>query len=419
MKLLIKNARLISRLDNLDGVSDVSIEHGKIAEIGVGLAQAGTPVVDGAGLCLAPGLVDLFACATEPEQEDVENALSVSHAAAVGGYTTVCLHTNASSVAQLQSLAERAEYASCELLPAIRATENNVLLNYGDLKLAGAHAVYDDECITHPLRMRDAMFRARKNNITLMSRCRDMRLYGEGLMREGAMSRVMGRPSIPASAEAVVVARDLVLASESGCCVHLAHISTAQSVALIRDAKARGVRVTCSTEPHYCALTSNELANFNTMAKLDPPLGNPEDRQALAEGLRDGTIDCLASGHIPVTKYDKLRSLVSAPPGASGIELALPVALTSLYHTGALSLPRLLECMSAAPAAVLGLNHGRLRVGDEADLVLFDPDAEWVCRARDMVSLSHCTPFDGKTLRGKVCCTIKAGRIVARDGAVM
>ncbi|NCB05878.1 MAG: hypothetical protein EOM69_10220, partial [Clostridia bacterium] len=239
------------------------------------------------------------------------------------------------------------------------------------------------------------------------------------LMREGAMSRVMGRPSIPASAEAVVVARDLVLASESGCCVHLAHISTAQSVALIRDAKARGVRVMCSTEPHYCALTSNELANFNTMAKLDPPLGNLEDRQALAEGLCDGTIDCLASGHIPVTKYDKLRSLVSAPPGASGIELALPVALTSLYHTGALSLPRLLECMSAAPAAVLGLNHGRLRVGDEADLVLFDPDAEWVCRARDMVSLSHCTPFDGKTLRGKVCCTIKAGRIVARDGAVM
>lgn len=419
MKLLIKNARLISEPDGLDGVSDVHIENGKIKQIGTGLDVVGIPTIDGAGLCLAPGFVDLFAQATEPEYDGAEHALSLSRAAAAGGYTTVCLHTGASTVEQVQSLMERAEYASCELLPAVRATENNVLLNYGDLKLVGARAVYDDESITHPLRMRDAMFRARKNNITLMSRCRDMRLYGEGLMREGAMSRVMGRPSIPASAEAVVVARDLVLAAESGCCVHLAHISTAQSVALIRDAKARGVRVTCSTEPHYCALTSGELTTFNTMAKLDPPLGNPEDMRALADGLRDGTIDCLASGHVPVTRRDKLRSLVSAPPGCSGIELALPVALTALYHTEALSLPRLLACMSNAPAAVLGVERGRLRVGDDADLVLFDPDAEWVCRAQDMISLSHSTPFDGKTLRGRVCYTIKAGRVVARDGAVM
>ena len=416
MKLLVKGARLISAADGLDRTGDLLIEDGKIAAIGENLTvdESGEEL-NAAGLCLGTGLVDLFAHATEPQEENVEDILSLSAAAAAGGYTAVCVDTGAHTAEQIQYIRERGEYASCDILPAVKATLGRELLNYGELRLAGAAAVYDDEGIDNPLRMRDVMFRARKHNMLLLDRCRDRRLYREGIIREGQQALLLELPIIPASAESTVVARDIILAKESGSPLHIGHISTAGAVEVVRLAKAQGVPVTCSTEPHYFALESRELLGYNTLAKLDPPLGTPEDIAALRAGLADGTIDCIASGHTPVTAAGKYRSLVTAESGASSLETALSAALTYLYHNGAMPLADILHRMSAAPAALLGLDIG-LRVGAVADLVLFDPDAEWVCEGKSFVSQGKNTPFEGKTLRGRVTYTLKSGRILAKDG---
>lgn len=415
MKMLIQNARLISKADDLDRVANLVIEDGRIASIGEAPGQV-DQVIEGQGLCLAPGLVDLFARAAEPVPEGEEDILSVSRAAAVGGYTTLCLHTGLQETGQAEYLRERARYACCDIIPAALALDGKNLLNYGALKLSGVGAIYEEEGIDHPLRMRDAMFRARKYGLLLMARCRDRRLYGEGIMREGTQAGLLEMPIIPASAEATVVARDIILAQESGSHIHLGHISTALSVEMIRTAKARGAKVSCSTEPHYLALCSKELRGYNTLAKLDPPLGNPEDAAALVEGLRDGTIDCIASGHTPVRAFHKAKSMVTAACGAASLETVLAVSLTYLYHTGVMTLPELVHVLSTRPAQLLGLQTGRLQPGLEADLVLFDPKTEWVCRGENFVSAGKNTPFEGKTLRGKVVYTIKSGQPVVNNG---
>jgi len=417
MKVLIQNARLISKADGLDRVANLVMEDGRIASIGEAPGQV-DQVIEGQGLCLAPGFVDLFAKAAEPAPEGEEGILSVSRAAAMGGYTTLCLHTGLQETGQAEHLRERARYACCDIVPAALALDGKKLLNYGALKTSGVGAIYEEEGVDHPLRMRDAMFRARKYGLLLMSRCRDRRLYGEGLMREGTQAGLLEMPIIPVSAEATAVARDILLAQESGSHVHLGHISTALSVELIRMAKARGIKVSCSTEPHYFALCSRELRNYNTLAKLDPPLGNPEDVAALVEGLRDGTVDCIASGHTPVRMGEKAKSIVTAACGASSLETALAVSLTYLYHTGVMTLPELVDVLSTRPAQLLGLQAGRLQPGLEADLVLFDPKTEWVCRGKDFVSAGKNTPFEGKKLQGRVVYTIKSGQIMVNDGVL-
>jgi dihydroorotase len=411
--LLIQNARLLSARDGLDGVHALLIEDGRIAAIGEAAeGAADAEVMDAAGLCLAPGLIDLFAFCTEPEQDGVESLLTLSAAAAAGGYAHVCAHTELTTAEQATFLRERAAYAACDIVIAARATLERELLNFGALKAWGVRVVYDDAGVDNPLRMRDVLFRARKHEVRVLARCRDRRLYGEGLMREGELARILDFPIIPASAEAVVVARDIILAVESGATVHLGHISTSASVEIIRAAKARGVPVTCSVEPAYLALTSKALQNYNTLAKLDPPLGNPGDLAALRAAVADGTIDAIASGHTPLPMAQKHKSLVTAAPGASMLETALAVSLTALYHDAGMPLPAVLDKLTAAPAEILGLDAGRLRVGDPADCVLFDPDAEWVCTGADFVSRGQNTPFEGQTLRGRPVRTLKAGRVI-------
>jgi len=417
MKLRIKNARLLSLRDHLDQVGDLLISNGKISALGRDIQAKGEEeVIDASGLCVAPGLIDLYAVAHEPASDEQENVRSLAWAAALGGYTTVCVHTNASTPKEILQIKELSGYASCDLIPAARATDGKHLLIYSELKLAGAPVVYDDEPIDDPQLMRDALFRARKNGVLLLSRCRENRLCGEGLMRGGARSLLYALPGIPASAESVMVARDLLLSHETGSAVHLPHISTAESVKVIRIAKKNGTPVTCSTEPHYFGLDCSAIFGYNTYAKLDPPLGNPEDAEALIGGLKDGTIDCIASGHVPVPKSGKIKSLVTALPGASSLETALGVSLTALYHTGALPLGKVLDLLSGAPASVLEIDAGRLKKGADADLVIFDPDEQWVCNQELFMSHGKCTPFHNRTLKGKVIGTVKAGRVLAWKG---
>lgn len=413
MKLLIKDVRLVSRADELDHIGDLLIENGKIAAIGEQLSPEGAEkTVDGHGLVLTAGLIDLFAGAEEPASEGAEDPLSLGAAAVAGGYTGVCIHTGAKSAEEVEHLNERARYAACDLYPAVCALKGKDILPFGELKLAGAAAIYEDECVDNPLRMRDALYRAKKYGIPVLTRCRDRRLYAEGIIREGTMAGLLEMPFIPASAEAIAVARDVVLARESGSRIHIGHVSTAISVELIRAAKSFGIGVTASTEPHYLGLSSAALRGWNTLAKLDPPLGNTEDVAALCEGVRDGVIDCIASGHRPVPMELKRKSMQTAAFGASSLETALAVCLTALYHSGIMPLDRMLETMTSAPASVLKISGGRMRVGDDADLVLFDPDAEWVVHGSGFVSKGKNTPFEGMTLRGRTVCTFKAGRPV-------
>lgn len=417
MKTIFKGAHIISLRDELDLHGDMIIEDGKIAQIGHNLSEDGiTHRYDAGGLCLAPGLVDLYACATEPDDGERECVHSLSRAAAKGGYTAVCAHTRAGKLAEVSHIRRLSEYAYCDIIPAARATNGKTLLSHGELKLAGAGLLYDPDPIIDPLLMRNALYRARKHDIPLMTRCRDDRLAPEGLMREGVRASLYEMPVIPASVESTMVARDVLLAQESGSAVHIAHISTATSVEVLRIAKQAGVKVTASTEPQYLTLTSAELSGYNTLAKLDPPLGNPEDVRAVAYGLRDGIIDCIASGHTPVLRSEKVKSLVTAGCGASLLETALSAALTGLYHTGIMDLARVLDRMSGAPAQLLGRKPGRIAVGEDADLVLFDPHVEWTCRGANFASRSKSTPFEGHVLKGRVRGTIKAGRVLVWEG---
>ncbi len=417
MKQLIQGARLVSARDGYDGVADVLIENGTIAAIGVDLPPVEN-TLDARGLCLAPGFVDLFAKANEPAQPGQEDLWSMARAGGKGGYTALCAHTGLITKQQAEHVCERAQYAVCDILPAAHALDGKQLLNFGELKVGGVCAIYQPEGIDHPMRMRNTLFRARKNGLPLLSRCRERRLYGEGVIREGTWADLLEMAHIPVSAESIMVARDIFLARETGTPVHIGHISTAQSVELIRKAKEEGLPITCSTEPHYFALSAKELQQYSTRAKLDPPLGNPSDVEALVAGLVDGTIDCIASGHTPIPDAGKNKSLLTAECGASSLETALSVCLSYLYHEGHISLPRMVELLSTAPAEVLGLPTARLAVGAAADLVLFDTEHTFVCSGADFVSQSKTTPFEQKTLRGRVVHTLKAGRFVLKDWVV-
>ena len=411
MKLLIKNGRVISAADGIDGRLDILIEDGRIVKLAKDIKESADSEINAENLVVSAGFCDLIARAHEPENDGEENMLSLCRAASRGGFTTLCLHSGATDIKQLQYIGERKEYCSCDIIPAVRATDGKELLNYGNLMLFSAGAAFDDEPVENPLLMRDALFRARKYGIPLFSRCKDKAFYQGGIARKGLMAELMDIPWIPACAESVMVARDVTLAEDTGSPVHIANVSTAQSVEIIRRAKKNGVPVTCSTAAHYISLTSRELQGFNTLAKLDPPLGNREDVEALIAGIADKTVDAVCSDHHPHSDESKRMSLLSAPYGASAVELTFPATLTALYHGAKMELSEVLALITSAPADILGINAGHIREGEKADLCIFDTEKEITVKGRQLISQGHNTPFEGKTLKGTVLYTIKDGRL--------
>lgn len=413
MKLIIKNGRVISLADNIDKVCDILICDGMISEIGENIpVPENAKIIDAQGLCVSAGFIDLLSRAKEPERERQESLLSLSHAAVKGGFTTVCVHTDTTNSEDLSFMAERAEYASCDIIPAAKATNGKDLTSHELLSHSGAGILYDDEPICDSLLMRNALFRSRKNKLPLMVRAKDPAICQDGLARSGVMAELMDIPTIPAGAETAIIARDIALSVDTGSPVHFAQVSTAASVSLIRSAKKAGALITCSTQPHYICLTSRELNGYNTLAKLDPPLGNPSDVEALTEGLADGTIDCICSDHSPVPSELKRKSLVTAPYGASSIELCFSAAITALYKSGKLSLAKIIDTLTAKPADILKINSGRIAVGKIADLCIFDPEYSFKASGKHLISMGRNTPFEGKELFGIVLYTIKDGRIV-------
>jgi dihydroorotase len=295
--------------------------------------------------------------------------------------------------------------------------EGKQLTDFAALKNAGAIALSDDGMpIQNANIMRDALIMAHRQNMTIFSHCEDADMVSNYAVNEGPISRRLRIPGRPAIAEELMVARDAMLAEETGAAVHICHVSTARSVDIIRKSKERGIAITCETCPQYFTLTEEEVLRQGSMARVNPPLRTQLDVDGIIEGLKDGTIDVIATDHAPHSDEEKSRALVDAPSGMVGLETSLALTLTALYHTGRMSLADVVRKMTINPARILGVNSGHLAVGTDADLVIFDPDEYWVIDPKNFASKSHNTPFGGCKVRGKVKYTIVNGKVIYQEG---
>ncbi len=423
------NARLIDPASGLDAPGGLLIEDGRIAEVGPGLFAGGAPAnaetVDCGGRVLAPGLVDARVLAHEPGDTYKESVASAARAAAAGGVTTFCTLPNTNpvidDVALIEFMLERGiETGLVNLHPYAAltvGTKGEKLTEMGLLREAGAIA-FTDGCraVGDALVMRRALSYATAWDALVIQHPEEPALARSGQINEGEIATRLGLAGVPPCAEVMLIERDLHLVALTGARYHVAHVSTAAAVDAVRKAKARGLRVTCDTAPHYFGLNETEIGEYRTFAKLSPPLRAEDDRIAVLEGLRDGTIDLVASDHIPQDPDSKRLPFSQALAGATGLETLLPLVL-ELYHKKILGLPEALARVTSAPARLLGIPAGRLARGAQADLVVIDPDRPWVVREENLVSVSRNTLFDGRPVQGRVEMTVFAGRTVFETGA--
>lgn len=425
--LLLRNARIIDPSRQTDGVADLLVEEGRIAAVGRGIETPdGAEVRECIGKVVAPGLIDLHVHLREPGQEEAETIATGAMAAAAGGFTAVCAMPNTDPVTDNQAAvgfvvrqAIRAGKARVYPIGAVSMRqEGQQLAEFGELVGAGAVAVSDDgRPVVSSHLMRTALEYARTFGIPVADHCEDPTLAG-GAMHEGLVATRLGLKGIPSAAEEIMVARDIILAELTGGHVHLCHMSTRGSVDLIRRAKDRGLKVTAEATPHHFALTHHRCEGYDTNAKMNPPLREEEDRAAIREALRDGTIDVIASDHAPHHYDAKERAFAEAPNGIVGLETALGLGIRELVVPGLLTLPELIARMSTLPARIFHLPGGTLAVGAPADLFVFDPDQRWTVRAEEFHSRSTNSPFLGETLHGRTELTLVDGRIIFERGQV-
>ncbi|MCC7132124.1 MAG: dihydroorotase [Gemmatimonadales bacterium] len=423
---LIAGARVIDPSRQSDGVADVLVVDGRIEAVGRNVpAPEGARRIDGTGKVVAPGLIDVHVHLREPGQEHMETVASGATAAVAGGFTGVCAMPNTDPVIDNQAAvgfvvrqAIRAGKARVFPIGCISVGQKGQqLAEFGEMVGAGAVAVSDDgRPVVSSQLMRTALEYAKVFGIPVADHCEDPTLAHGGAMHEGIVATRLGLKGVPAAAEEIMVARDIVLAELTGGHVHLCHISTRGAVELSRRAKDRGLRVTAEATPHHFTLTHEACEGYDTNAKTRPPLREAEDVAAVRAGLKDGTIDCIASDHAPHHYDAKQREFDDAPAGIVGLETSLALGITHLVETGILSLPELIARMSTAPAAVFRLPGGTLAVGAPADLTVFDPTRTWTVRAEDLHSKSVNSPFLGTTLKGQADLTAVGGRIVFERG---
>ncbi|HZM88877.1 MAG TPA: dihydroorotase [Blastocatellia bacterium] len=421
MKLLIKGGRVIDPSQPIDQISDLLIEDGRVKSIGESLRDDGASVIDANGLVVSPGFIDLHVHLREPGEEYKETIASGAAAAAAGGFTSICampntkpVNDNASVTRFIIDKAREANLARVYPVGAItRESKGEELAEMAEMKAAGAVAVSDDgRPVMNSQVMRHAMEYARDHGLIVVDHCQDLHLAAGGVMNEGRNSTLLGLKGMSGAAEELHVARDLRLAELTGARVHIAHISTAGSVEMVRRAKREGLAVTCEVTPHHLALTDAAVLGFDTNTKMSPPLRSEEDRVALIEAARDGTIDAIATDHAPHHLDEKMFEYDRAPFGVVGLETALGVALMVLYHSGSIPLARIIEMMTFGPARAFSLPGGTLTKGASADITVFDPDREWTVDPKKFKSKSRNTPFAGTRLRGSVVSTLVAGRAV-------
>jgi dihydroorotase len=426
MPILIKGARVVDP-GHLDDLRDVLVDRDKIEAVQppgtLGADRSDLQIIDARGLWLTPGLIDLHVHFREPGQEYKETIASGARAAAAGGFTAVCTMPNtqpvndeASVTAFILNKAAQAGLVRVYPVAAIsRGLKGEQLCEFGELQAAGAVAVSDDG---HPVMnaqlMRRALEYASAFGLRVISHCEDLQLADGGVVNEGPRASRMGLAGIPNACESVMVMRDIALAGLTGFGVHIAHVSTAESVTAIRRAKADGIAVTAETAPHYFTLTDEAVEGYDTHAKMNPPLRSAADRQAVRQGLADGTLDAIATDHAPHSVMEKEVEFDRAANGIIGLETSLGLGL-QLVRDGILDRATLIDRMACAPARILGLECG-VRPGKAADLTLIDPLKEWVVTTENLKSKSRNTPFAQWSLTGKAVITMVDGRVVYQDG---
>ena len=425
MPTLIQGGHVIDP-GRFNGIADVLIDNGKVLAIGKNLiAQAKTKdgsidVIDARDKLVVPGFVDLHVHLREPGFEYKETIKTGTAAAAAGGFTSVCCMPNTHPVNDSQAITEfileQARAAgNARVFPVgaiTKGSEGKELAEIGDLRRAGCVAISDDgQPVMNSMVMRRAMEYALAFDMPVIDHCEDLHLSEGGCMNEGIVSTQLGLQGVPAAAEDVMVSRNLALAELTGARLHLAHLSTVGSVRMVREAKARGIRVTAEACPHHFTLTEEAVRGFNTLAKMNPPLRTWDDVHAIKEGLRDGTIDVIATDHAPHAGQEKQQEFAAAPNGIVGLETALPLTL-ALAEEGILTLESAIEKLTTAPAKAFSLSKGSLAPGADADVVIVDPQETWEIDPSRFRSKSRNTPFAGWKVKGRVKTTLLSGRVV-------
>jgi dihydroorotase len=421
MTILLKNGNVIDYASRTNKKMDILVEDRKIIKVADQINEVADKTIDCTGLIVIPGMIDMHCHLRQPGFEYKETIETGSKSAVKGGFTTICPMPNTKptpdSAIILEEILKEAERVNlCNVFPYSSVTKGEKgeeLVNFEEMKKAGAIAFSDDGMpVVNAKIMREAMIKADEQNTFVASHCEE-KSVSAGAINAGPIAEKLGVEGVLPEAEEIMVAREIVISETNKVRGHICHISTETSVAMIRDAKKRGVKITCETCPHYFSLTVNDVLEAGTNAKMNPPLREEKDRQAIIKGLQDGTIDAIITDHAPHSEEEKLKPLSQAPNGIIGFETALAASITYLIETKCISYLDLVRLTSYTPAQLLHLEtKGRLKEGYDADITIFDPNIEYVYTKESIVSKSKNTPFIGKKLKGRVMYTIVGGKIV-------
>lgn len=426
MRVLIKNGQVVDPVEQTMSPMDVLIEDGLVKEIASHISEQVDEMIDATGLVVAPALVDMHVHLRDPGQTHKEDIISGSQSAIKGGIAVLACMPNTKptldSPEQIQYVLDKNEHTQGVRVYPIGAVTKNLagveLTDFDALKEAGAVALSDDGSnIDSAAIMRAALKKAKKSGMSILTHCEDSSICKNLAVNEGNASKTLWMEGRPAIAEELVVMRDILLAEETKSHVHICHISTGKAVDMVRRAKRQGISVTCETCPHYFTLSEDEVVSSGPLARVNPPLRTKKDMRAIANGLKDGTIDVIATDHAPHTLEEKSKSLTQAPSGIVGLETSLALSLTALYHTGKMYMPQLFYALSTAPSQILGIEGGQIVVGKRADIVVFHASQEWAVNPDVFASRGKNTPYRDHILRGRVKYTIINGNILHREGA--
>ncbi len=420
MKIIIKGGHVLDPANDIDGIFDILIEDGLISRIDSAIVESDAEIIQACDMLVIPGLVDIHTHMRDPGQEYKEDLISGTRAAVAGGVTSLACMPNTSPVNDNQAVTrfiiEKAKSQGVANVFPVGAIshgmDGEILSEMGDLKSAGCVAFSDDgKPVKSSELMRRALEYADTFDMPIISHAEDLSLVGEGCMNEGVVATELGLKGIPWVAEDAATAREIMLAEFTGARLHIAHVSTRGSVELVRQAKARGARVTCEVTPHHFTLSEEAVRGYNTNAKMNPPLRTQEDIEAIKEGLKDGTIDAIATDHAPHHIDEKNVEFPIALNGMIGLETLLPLTL-QLVRDKAISLKQAVALMTCQPAAIIGIDRGTLGIGMPADIAIVDPERDWTVFAEDLSSKSKNTPFIGCRLKGVAARTLVAGKTV-------
>ena len=419
MSILLKNGTVLDYASNTKEILDILIEKGKIVKIDKEIPVA-DEIIDCTGLFIMPGMVDMHCHLREPGGEHKETIETGCHSAVKGGFTTICPMPNTkptpdSAIVLEKIMNEAKRVGLCNVLPFSSVTKGEKgeeLVDFKAQKAAGAIAFSDDGMPVENARMiREAMFKANEIGSFISEHCEE-KSVSKGAINAGKIAEKLGVEGVLPEAEEIMAARDITIAETNNLHTHICHISTKTSVSMIRDAKKRGVKVTCETCPHYYSFTVEEVLTSGVNAKMNPPLREEKDKEEIIKGLKDGTIDAIITDHAPHTEEEKAKGLSSAPNGIIGFETALAATITNLIKPGYIDYMDMVRLMSYTPAKILGIDRGEIKEGKIADLTIFDPNKEYVYTKESIVSKSKNTPWIGKKLTGEVAYTICDGKVV-------